>query len=280
MVIWHALASAITLTKRLPQTAFVAERELPIFLPSGKRATSVVEEERVAYPRTKVWSLAMMLCGMATLACYLTWQKGRPDAGRVAESSTNTPQASTEPADRANLHAGQVHLRVALPDEKAVEQWKKYADKGPGADVIWLAYFAKQPRPQAWIEMRNIGRNRVLAPFMVHAAIIIQEELLPGGEDVLFQQRPEWQTGGEFSFGNDWYPYPNDPPHVIHTSYDPSLSKLKDWDDLIHGRKIFYVVTRARYKDKDGILPESESCHWFSFVPPTDRNGTCFGHNN
>ena len=139
-----------------------------------------------------------------------------------------------------------------------------------------FALFAYQlPRPQAVITVKNVGRYRALAPFAVRTAIIISEPLSPGDEKTLFYQRPEWQSGGMFSMGNDWYP--GDARDVTGV-FDNGLLKPTDWPDLLSGKKVFYVVTKNIYQDKLGRLPDAESCTVMSMV--TDTTSLCFGHNN
>jgi hypothetical protein len=182
---------------------------------------------------------------------------------------------STEPADRANLHVLGATIDIHIPTEQDIATVEAQGSKLP--DELGVAWLMGRTIPEAFVTMQNVGRNRVLAPFIVRTAMIISEPLGPFQEGELFKKRPEWQIGGEFSFGNDWYP--SDPPRSIHTHYDVMLSHVRDWKQLIHGNEVFYVVTRSLYKDKDGPLPESVSCRWFSLAP-SRSHGLCATHNN
>ena len=174
---------------------------------------------------------------------------------------------STEPSDRANLHVVNIRLRAYAPNESLIKAWTSRPYDS------WL--FAMQiPETEAVITVANVGRYRALV-YVVRTAIIVSEPLGPGAEDPLFKNRTEWQAGGLVSESNYWYP---GDAKEIHVSYNRVLLTASDWPDLLSGKKVFYVVTKAIYQDKLGGLPETESCSWMSMV--TDKVSPCWGHNN
>jgi hypothetical protein len=87
IIVWHAVASAIILTRQISQGAFAMEQESPLFLPSGKKATSSAVDEHIAHHEIKIWGLAIMLCVTALLACYLTWEKGKTEGDTLSPSA-------------------------------------------------------------------------------------------------------------------------------------------------------------------------------------------------
>jgi len=180
---------------------------------------------------------------------------------------------STEPADRANIYVVKEEFQANVPTEQAIAEVEA---KGPKfADALGVMWLLRGTKPRAIITMRNVGRNRVLPPYMVHTAIILSPPLFPNQEDELFKDRSEW-TGGSVSLGNSWYPSHD---QDVYAHFDPMLSTVEDWRAISRGEKVFYVVTKSTYCDKDGTLPEAVSCYWFSLSGSHDRNN-CFTHNN
>jgi hypothetical protein len=103
----------------------------------------------------------------------------------------------------------------------------------------------------------------------------VYQRLDPGKEDELFARRPESQIGGIVGLGNVWYP--ND-DKVARTRYT-DFFQPSDWPDLVTGKKVFYIVTKSRCQDKDGLLPETRSCRCVSLKDNKGRKELCWGHN-
>jgi hypothetical protein len=267
LISYHAVRASITVSREVQHERQTPSpvRYLEIVSPSGEHIPADVEQKVYSRPHLKLGATAVcILLAMAILA-YLVFEKQK-----------DFWEQSTEPADRANLHVIDVELRTLTVDEKTIESWEKQFLPSFPMMALQGQMATKKAFPEAFITMKNVGRNRALAPFIVRTAMIISNPLFDEAE--LFKPRPEWQIGGEVSIGNDWYP--TDPPHIIHTRYDVMLSNISDWKGLVRGEKVFYVVTRAQYKDRDGFLPDAESCYWFSLAPPKDQRGKCWGHNN
>jgi hypothetical protein len=244
----------------------ITEAVSPVLLSDGTARRIYVREEPPKDFRailTLIGSVVLMMTALGTYGVH-TFVRNKL-----------TEAQSTEPADRANLHVIGAEIDVRIPTEQDVATAEVQGSKLP--DALAVSWLLRGTVPRAVVTMQNVGRNRALAPFMVRTAMIISSPLGPLEEDELFKNRPEWQIGGDLSIGNDWYP--TDGPRDIHTRYNILMSDLRDWKELIHGTKVFYVVTRSIYCDRAGRLPEGFSCHWFS-LDAKRNHGTCFTHNN
>jgi hypothetical protein len=177
------------------------------------------------------------------------WGKTAMEQCRKALDPPSAPkqksQSSTEPADRANLH---------------------FVDEEFSANIQNLDF-------GAFILLKNVGKYRVVA-WSVRTAIILSSRLYYNEEDQLFTKRPEWQIGGDV--GTDPI-YPGDTRRV-HTHFGRGLSPY-EYQDLLSGNKVFYVVSRASFRDYQGKLPETDSCRWWSVKDGKVSFGLCDTHN-
>ena len=266
MLAYFVVRAVVIIWREIGRNSGVREVESVLYSADNHKSRQFVRDNAPKHYRAKLVSMSVLF--LAMLVMVLVGVHG-------IKAAVELKHQSTEPVDRANLHVTGAEIDVHVPAEQDIATVEAQGPKLPEAlAVMWLT---KGTTPEAYIAMQNIGRNRALAPFVVRTAMIISKPLGPYQEDELFKQRPEWSIGGEFSFGNDWYP--GDPPHSIHTHYNMMLSHVQDWKDLIDGTKLFYVVTRSVYDDKDGPLPESVSCRKFS-LSPSRGHGLCFTHNN
>jgi hypothetical protein len=74
ILIYHALLSAVKLNREIDteQRDGFIERESPIFSASGRRATWPVQPEPIPQYHLKIICLALLFCGPALLASYIT----------------------------------------------------------------------------------------------------------------------------------------------------------------------------------------------------------------
>lgn len=178
------------------------------------------------------------------------------------------PEVSFEPSDRAGLRVVNVDLKVPVPEESVLEAWSKFPPE---------VFSAMMPKPLATVTVKNVGHYKVIAPYLVRTAVIIEKPLDPNEENSLFGKHLEWQSCVKISLGNDWFP---GEPQQFQCSVNAFELTQQTWADILAKRKLFYILTKASYRDKIGPLPISESCSWVSVTRnEPDRNGWCYGHN-
>ncbi len=173
-----------------------------------------------------------------------------PASTAFVTDQPNTAQPeSAEPSERGDLHVVERSLRV---------------DRRNTYDI------------EAWIKVENIGKLNILPTAMIRCAIVPSSQLMDSAaENVLFEHRPEWQSGGGFTFDNTLVHGDSQEFHCVY----PWAVEPDTWNELQSGRQVIYLVTRATSRDRLGRLPDLESCRYISY-PDWQTIKPCFGHNN
>lgn len=149
--------------------------------------------------------------------------------------------------------------------------------------IVNVQLWAALVHSEAMVTVRNVGSKPIVPCTLLRGAIITSPWLSGSvAENQLFAQRPEWQEGGkgQLNCDTDWNP-------GVDKTYSIQLTVAindgpNDWTSLMHGEKLWYVVSRLGYRDSDlgPALPEIENCVWFRAEKPEWAIGKCFGHND
>jgi hypothetical protein len=188
--------------------------------------------------------------------------------------------------------SSEVPLRISLePIGKHVSPTKKTPLTKARYDRAHLAVtniqlWAAQMNSEAMVTVRNIGSKPIVPCAVLRGAIIVSSWLAGAeSENRLFAQRPEWQEGGkrQLNCDEDWAPGVEKTFSIkLGTAFNDTENPADVWQSLMSGERLWYVVSRLKYRDSDEgtALPEIESCVWVRAQQPEWVMNNCFGHND